>query len=176
MAAAPGLPLLVAAAGPVGLRSVVVQILVPLAAELAPMPNAAASSAASCRGSCLASCCRVPWPDSWPPSPAFRQSGRVRPTGVPQFHPPELRNARTQITEAATEPAPQPLATGNEEGPPRRWPLICTFLGSPNGIRTRVSTLRGWCPRPLDDGAERSLSQTTPQHSGGGIPGSKPRM
>ena len=25
---------------------------------------------------------------------------------------------------------------------------------SPNGIRTRVSTLRGWCPRPLDDGAE----------------------
>ena len=25
--------------------------------------------------------------------------------------------------------------------------------GSPNGIRTRVSTLRGWCPRPLDDGA-----------------------
>jgi hypothetical protein len=24
--------------------------------------------------------------------------------------------------------------------------------GSPNGIRTRVSTLRGWCPRPLDDG------------------------
>ena len=24
---------------------------------------------------------------------------------------------------------------------------------SPNGIRTRVSTLRGWCPRPLDDGA-----------------------
>ena len=27
------------------------------------------------------------------------------------------------------------------------------FSGSPNGIRTRVSTLRGWCPRPLDDGA-----------------------
>ena len=26
---------------------------------------------------------------------------------------------------------------------------------SPNGIRTRVATLRGWCPRPLDDGAER---------------------
>ncbi len=24
---------------------------------------------------------------------------------------------------------------------------------SPNGIRTRVATLRGWCPRPLDDGA-----------------------
>ena len=27
------------------------------------------------------------------------------------------------------------------------------FVGSPNGIRTRAATLRGWCPRPLDDGA-----------------------
>jgi hypothetical protein len=27
------------------------------------------------------------------------------------------------------------------------------WQGSPNGTRTRVSTLRGWCPRPLDDGA-----------------------
>jgi hypothetical protein len=25
--------------------------------------------------------------------------------------------------------------------------------GGPNGIRTRVSALRGPCPRPLDDGA-----------------------
>ncbi len=24
--------------------------------------------------------------------------------------------------------------------------------GIPNGIRTRVPTMRGWCPRPLDDG------------------------
>ncbi len=24
--------------------------------------------------------------------------------------------------------------------------------GDPNGIRTRVATLKGWCPRPLDDG------------------------
>ena len=27
-------------------------------------------------------------------------------------------------------------------------------VGSPNGVRTRVSTLRGWCPGPLDDGTE----------------------
>ncbi len=27
------------------------------------------------------------------------------------------------------------------------------WSSSPNGTRTRVSTLRGWCPRPLDDGA-----------------------
>ena len=26
------------------------------------------------------------------------------------------------------------------------------FSGVPNGNRTRVSTLKGWCPRPLDDG------------------------
>jgi hypothetical protein len=26
------------------------------------------------------------------------------------------------------------------------------FLCTPNGIRTRAATLKGWCPRPLDDG------------------------
>lgn len=26
-------------------------------------------------------------------------------------------------------------------------------IHDPNGTRTRVSTLKGWCPRPLDDGA-----------------------
>jgi hypothetical protein len=31
--------------------------------------------------------------------------------------------------------------------------LYALFPCSPNGIRTRVATLRGWCPRPLDDGA-----------------------
>ena len=29
------------------------------------------------------------------------------------------------------------------------------FVGGPNGIRTRVSALRGPCPGPLDDGAAR---------------------
>jgi hypothetical protein len=28
--------------------------------------------------------------------------------------------------------------------------------GIPNGIRTRAATLKGWCPRPLDDGDLRS--------------------
>ena len=27
-----------------------------------------------------------------------------------------------------------------------------TGLCTPNGIRTRAATLKGWCPRPLDDG------------------------
>ena len=30
---------------------------------------------------------------------------------------------------------------------------FCKFVGGPNGIRTRVSALRGPCPGPLDDGA-----------------------
>ena len=34
----------------------------------------------------------------------------------------------------------------------RRYSHRKRGLRSPNGIRTRVSTLRGWCPRPLDDG------------------------
>src|SRR2546422_3444688 len=31
--------------------------------------------------------------------------------------------------------------------------------GGPNGIRTRVSALRGPCPGPLDDGAARTMRQ-----------------
>src|SRR6185437_5076717 len=42
-------------------------------------------------------------------------------------------------------------ATQKLSSRPLNWYLLC----SPNGIRTRVATLRGWCPRPLDDGAER---------------------
>lgn len=30
--------------------------------------------------------------------------------------------------------------------------------GDPNGIRTRVTTLKGWCPRPLDDGVGAALT------------------
>jgi hypothetical protein len=37
--------------------------------------------------------------------------------------------------------------------PPLRHAADLRVLAcSPNGIRTRASTLRGWCPRPLDDG------------------------
>src|SRR5437764_5543635 len=32
---------------------------------------------------------------------------------------------------------------------------------SPNGIRTRAATLRGWCPRPLDDGAKHEIVHLT---------------
>jgi hypothetical protein len=32
-----------------------------------------------------------------------------------------------------------------------------TTNGTPNGIRTRAATLKGWCPRPLDDGGQYYL-------------------
>ena len=42
---------------------------------------------------------------------------------------------------------------GNTKGTPRSASgLRC--LGSPYGIRTRAATLRGWCPRPLDERAK----------------------
>jgi hypothetical protein len=47
-----------------------------------------------------------------------------------------------------------PVLDRNDKGPgidpgPVTWADVA---GTPNGIRTRVATLRGWCPRPLDDG------------------------
>ncbi len=33
--------------------------------------------------------------------------------------------------------------------------------GTPNGIRTRAATLKGWCPRPLDDGGLRGARLRT---------------
>src|SRR5580704_18867612 len=46
-------------------------------------------------------------------------------------------------------------------------PSELVFLCSPNGIRTRVATLRGWCPWPLDDGAERRFPEGFRRCSGG---------
>lgn len=41
---------------------------------------------------------------------------------------------------------------------PRAYAPGLHATGSPNGTRTRVSTLRGWCPGPLDDGALINLA------------------
>ena len=35
--------------------------------------------------------------------------------------------------------------------------LAMQSLSTPNGIRTRAATLKGWCPRPLDDGGRNNL-------------------
>ncbi len=41
-------------------------------------------------------------------------------------------------------------------------------VGVPTGIRTPVLTVKGWCPRPLDDGdAGRQNVSTIPRKSGG---------
>ena len=34
---------------------------------------------------------------------------------------------------------------------------VLTHYRTPNGIRTRAATLKGWCPRPLDDGGMDEL-------------------
>jgi hypothetical protein len=55
----------------------------------------------------------------------------------------------------------------NPEGKvkPEILSLTWDFDGSPNGIRTRVSTLRGWCPWPLDDGARLWPPAMLPERS-----------
>ena len=56
--------------------------------------------------------------------------------------------------------------------------LTCPFTCSPNGIRTRVFTLRGWCPRPLDDGAKHGQFRPGPDgrfHSQALAPRERPR-
>ena len=44
--------------------------------------------------------------------------------------------------------------------------LTWCFLGSPYGIRTRAATLRGWCPRPLDERAELRRSTLSAERAG----------
>ena len=44
-----------------------------------------------------------------------------------------------------------------------KWPAVLRLAvlpdyRTPNGIRTRAATLKGWCPRPLDDGGMDELS------------------
>ena len=58
---------------------------------------------------------------------------------------PAMRDA----IEQATNPPPPEHGNPGDAG--------CSHvLSTPNGIRTRVATLRGWCPRPLDDGGQSS--------------------
>ena len=72
------------------------------------------------------------------PSPHWRRPGRcdLATRFMPRKRREPVRYARTQQRFGGSKTRP---------------PGAC--VRSPNGIRTRVSTLRGWCPRPLDDGA-----------------------
>ncbi len=64
---------------------------------------------------------------------------------------PRLVSYRGFIATTGSKLAPQYL--GAIAVRPIRIGCLLT-LSSPNGIRTRAATLRGWCPRPLDDGAK----------------------
>src|SRR5690606_4801490 len=45
--------------------------------------------------------------------------------------------------------------------------LVVESDGVPTGIRTPVSTVKGWCPRPLDDGTCSVSSNVTVKQFGG---------
>ena len=119
---------------------------------------------------------RVARPEPWRgPNEGGPERGRAR-TGAPLHHPqaaqPHIAAAhaspaeRGQDRTTLKQPSPtspkaptRPAERGLGE---RQWKSRratpksgsdLVLLGSPNGIRTRASTLRGWCPRPLDDGA-----------------------
>ena len=70
----------------------------------------------------------------------------------------QLPRCRPTSTESQRRSASAP--TGNrmrrereKRSPPSRNAVI-TSTSSPYGIRTRAATLRGWCPRPLDERAK----------------------
>ena len=91
-------------------------------------------------------------------SPARRRPGldpRALP-GVARDDPRAATDLRT--AEGGAEPLPWAASCAGER--------LCT----PNGIRTRVSTLRGWCPRPLDDRGRRlACGRRADLSSGGGL-------
>ena len=44
--------------------------------------------------------------------------------------------------------------------------LLLQVLRAPNGIRTRVTAVKGRCPRPLDDGDVLRLGNLTRDYAG----------
>ena len=44
--------------------------------------------------------------------------------------------------------------------------LLLLVLRAPNGIRTRVTAVKGRCPRPLDDGDVLRLGNLTRDYAG----------
>jgi hypothetical protein len=54
------------------------------------------------------------------------------------------------LVESHVESIANPLLSGGVGEGDRT--VSAAQVRGPYGIRTRVSTLRGWCPRPLDEG------------------------
>src|SRR5690606_13803789 len=75
-----------------------------------------------------------------PADPPGRRRGTFAPKGI---------RTRASIADAA-------LSLTREKNQKNRGRLPATPAiesnGVPTGIRTPVSTVKGWCPRPLDDG------------------------
>jgi hypothetical protein len=81
-----------------------------------------------------------------------------------RYHPPEhtvtirvaVREDRLPAMHAALGHATSPAEAATSPNHPERRHSFqarrTDVLGTPNGIRTRAATLKGWCPRPLDDG------------------------
>jgi hypothetical protein len=106
-------------------------------------------------------------PDDWPCQVAFGKT-----TAVEDFdRTPTVwgggRSSDVHARSTAARPnraeAPRPQAAPHLRTEGRGDALqrfrglnFCKFGGGPNGVRTRVSALRGPCPRPLDDGAGRA--------------------
>ena len=82
-----------------------------------------------------------------------RSCGNGSPRGASTFDPPGWSGpgpGGTARTGPQTPRTPKPLARRTFRALTRGF-----ASGTPNGIRTRAATLRGWCPRPLDDGGLR---------------------
>ena len=84
--------------------------------------------------------CRSPGRSDADPSLIWRAHARTAP----------LTSARSPHA-AATATRSRSSRSTTGAGDPR---LAAKVLGSPYGIRTRAATLRGWCPRPLDERAK----------------------
>ena len=78
---------------------------------------------------------------------AARSSGKPSGTGEAKA-PVQAGRSDHSVRQSSSSPNPR-----TERDPPKRASDL-VFLGSPYGIRTRAATLRGWCPRPLDERAE----------------------
>jgi hypothetical protein len=71
-----------------------------------------------------------------------------------------------RLRQRGNSPAPSldGTAGGNEKalsGEPKRAKKLLKNYGIPNGIRTRVTNVKGWCPRPLDDGDKAICAHIT---------------
>ncbi len=91
------------------------------------------------------------------------QTSLIR-TAEPDTVPEDDRNMGRDMGSAAHVPA---VRTPAHRITPGSGSLVSS---TPNGIRTRVATLRGWCPRPLDDGGLKADRQDTPATQAGPTP------